>query len=162
MQSYEECDVSMLQCPFSLADCQECSGFIANVYVRRETSKRYKEGLSSCKILAAQVQPHAIYKIKLRADCAGPLVNQSNACSDQLCCPMQGKSEQLIKPPHHTAARACSRSLQMSSRLSTPQLKRTRLSLMPYSARFSGPWSQYEMTVGCSIRLSQPPREGAM
>lgn len=36
----------------------------------------------------------------------------------------------------------CSRSAQMSSTFSTPMLKRIRLSLMPSSARLSGPWSQ--------------------
>lgn len=38
---------------------------------------------------------------------------------------------------------ACSRSFQMSSTSSTPQLSRTRLSLMLYSARFSGPWQMH-------------------
>ena len=39
------------------------------------------------------------------------------------------------------AASACSKSDQMSSTFSRPQLKRMRLSLMPYCARFSGPCS---------------------
>lgn len=39
-------------------------------------------------------------------------------------------------------SKACWKSAQMSSTPSMPQLKRTRLSLMPTCARFSAPWSQ--------------------
>ena len=55
-----------------------------------------------------------------------------------------------------------SMSLYMFSMPSSPQLNLIRLSLMPSSALLAGPWSQYEMTVGCSIRVSHPPRLGAM
>jgi hypothetical protein len=51
-----------------------------------------------------------------------------------------------------TLSRACLKSDQMSSTCSTPQLKRTRLSLMPYSALFSGPCtSQHIMSITSSF-----------
>ena len=61
-----------------------------------------------------------------------------------------------------TVSKACSKSAHTSSKPSTPVLYRTRLSLIPSSARFSGPWSQYDTTVGCSMRDSTPPKDGAM
>ncbi|PNH10729.1 hypothetical protein TSOC_002498 [Tetrabaena socialis] len=61
-----------------------------------------------------------------------------------------------------TNSSACTRSAHTSSTSSMPMLKRIRFSLMPISARRSGPKAQYDCTAGISIKLSTPPSEGAM
>ena len=85
-----------------------------------------------------------------------------NKCNLSHANPLSLESFRGIHFIYLTWSRACERSAHMSSTFSTPMLNRIRFSLMPISARLAGPKLQYDCTAGISIRLSTPPRDGAM
>lgn len=96
---------------------------------------------------------------KVRQAAAGPA---ACACTSWLGPVPCGPLASAASPLYGTCSSACTRSLHTSSTSSMPMLNRMRFSLMPISARFSGPKPQYDCTAGISMRLSTPPSEGAM
>src|SRR5690606_3857670 len=71
------------------------------------------------------------------------------------------EARRQVAPEGTHAASAPSRSARRSATSSIPTLRRTRLSVIPSSARRSGGTLAWVITAGWFTRLSTPPRDSA-